>query len=47
MTQLDQEDCHLFHYYLVYTESPHVKLCQMHLISLRIYPELVNDEAWK
>ena len=36
MTELDQEDYHLFHYVLVYTEVLHVKLCQIPLISLRI-----------
>lgn len=32
MTRLDQEDYHLFHYSLAYTEDPHAKLCQMPLI---------------
>ena len=32
MTQLNQEDYHLFYYSLVYTEDLHAKLCQMPLI---------------
>lgn len=34
IAQLDQEDYHLLHYYLVYTEDFHAKLCQMPLTSL-------------
>ena len=41
MTELNQEDFHLFHYSLVYAEALHVKLCQMSLISLRRHKGLL------
>ena len=39
-TQLDQ-DYHLFHYSLVYTEDLHAKFCQMSLISLGRHHKLL------
>ena len=37
MTQLDQEDYHLFPYSLVYAEDLHIKLFQVPLISLKFF----------
>ena len=44
MTQLDQEDYHLFHYSLVYTEDLHPKLCQIPLISLRKHHKRLMED---
>ena len=44
MTLVDQEDYHLFHNFLVYTEDLYVKLFQIPFISLRRHHVLLMED---